>query len=1046
MKKALLIIVYLLSGIVAYSQEVKISGNVKGASGELLTGINVIEKGTFNGTITNAEGVYSITMREGKTLVFSFIGYISKEVLVENQTVINVTLEEEQFKLNEVVVTALGITHAKKTVGYSTQQVSSEALSNVNSPNLGNLLSGQIAGLTVSNPTGIFQAPSFSLRGKSPLVVIDNIPVSTDFFDVTASDIADITVLKGTTASALYGSRGRNGAILITTRTAKTQGLEIIVSNNTMMTAGFTVFPETQTEYGNGSNGQYEFWDGQDGGISDGDMIWGPKFGTGIKVPQWNSPIYDNVTRETIPWWGDVYGTKYNDKSRYSRVPIAWEYHNNLKDFLRTGIVSTTDFSLAYKSDRLKYRFSGSYSNQTGQVPNSSLQTGGLNFTSTFNLSNTLVLDSKVSYNKVYSPNYPRYGYGPRNHMYTILIWMGDDVNGKELAENLYIPGQEGYRQANFNYAWYNNVYFAANELNQKYDSDVMNGQMKLSWALNKDLTLQGRSSIVMKDLFEDRASPKTYLNYGDPRDGDYKIWNSNWLTADNDVLATYRKPLNNFNITLNAGAASNYRRYNQEYNATDGIIVPFVYSLNNSKGNVKASNYLEKRSIRSVYATLDLDFFDALFLTFAARNDWSSTLPQSNNSYFYPSVSLSTMVSNLVDLPKTIDYLKLYGSWAKVSSDLSPYQIASYYNNSGSYSGMTRLTYPGGINNPDIEPESSTSFELGLSTAFMKNRLSFDFTYFNVVDQNQIINLPVSSATGFTSRKVNGNEYTTNGVEIMVGASPVRKKEFRWDINLNWDTRVKKLTSIYGDAPRYGNFSVGERVDNYYGTIWMKSADGQVILSKATGLPVRDSYPALLGHLDPNWQFGLHNKFTFGRMSFDMSFDGVWGGVMNSVTVEKMWWGGKHPNSTTYRDAEYAAGGLVYIPEGVNIVSGELSRDTYGNVISDTRTYTPNTTKVSWQTWSQQYPYRARVTESESKTFANVLDRSFIKLRKASFSYDITELVKMKGIGKIEVTAYGYNLFILKKAMIIDPDYGNDNNLQDPSARYVGLGAKITF
>lgn len=1046
MKKTLLTLGFLLSGVLILAQDFKISGRVSDPSGQALPGVNVIEKGTTNGAVTNVNGSYTISASKNGTLVFSFIGFETKEIPVNGQIQIDVVLQEEVYSLNELVVTALGITQAKKTIGYSTQQVGTEALEKINSPNVGNLLSGQISGLAVNNPTGIFQAPTFSLRGKTPLIVIDDIPVETNLFGINQGDIAEITVLKGTTASAMYGSRGRNGAILITTKKAKKDGFEISLTNNTMITAGYTVFPKTQTEYGNGSNGQYEFWDGQDGGISDGDMIWGPKFKPGVMIPQWNSPIYDNVTGETIPWYGDVYGTKYNDKSRYSRVPIPWEYHNNLKEFLETGIITTTDFSIASKSDRFKYRFSGNYTYQKGRVPNTALQTGGFSFTSTYNLSKTLTLDTKVSYNKVYSPNYPRYGYGPKNHMYTILIWMGDDVNGKDLEKYHYIPGQEGYRQANFNYAWYNNVYFAAYELTQKHNLNGLNGQAKLAWAITKDLTIQGRSSAVLNDLFEDRASPKSYLNYGDPRDGDYKIWNSNWLTADNDVLATYRKQFNSFNVTLNAGASSNFRRYNQEYLATDGIIVPFVYSLNNSKGNVKASNYLEKRAIRSIYATLDLDLIDAFFFTFAARNDWSSTLPKSNNAYFYPSASLSTLVSNLIDLPSGIDYLKVFGSWAAVSSDLSPYQISPYYNNAGTFNGLTRLTYPDGINNPDIEPEKSISFELGLSSAFFKNRFNIDLTYFNVVDKNQIINLPVSSATGFNSRKVNGNEYTTTGLEIMIGANPVRNPNFRWDISVNWDTRVKKLTSIYGDSKKFGNYSLNERADNYYGTGWMKSADGKLILSESTGLPIRDPFPQLLGHLEPDWRFGINNKLKYKKLSFDVSMDGVWGGVMNSISVEKMWWGGKHPNSTTYRDEEYAAGAPVYVPEGVNIVSGELTRDTDGRIISDTRVYKPNTTKLSWQTWCQQYPYRAKVTESESKIFANVLDRSFLKIRKVSVAYDLDGLVNINGIKNIEVSAYGYNLLILKKAMIIDPDYGDDNNLQDPSSRYIGLSAKITF
>jgi outer membrane receptor protein involved in Fe transport len=624
---------------------------------------------------------------------------------------------------------------------------------------------------------------------------------------------------------------------------------------------------------------------------------------------------------------------------------------------------------------------------------------------------------------------------------------MGDDVNGQELKEHMYIPGQEGYRQANFNYAWYNNVYFAANELNQEFDQNTINGQVKLKWDITENLSLQGRSSAVLKHIFEDRESPKTYLNYGDPREGDYKTWNTDQVNMDNDVLLSFNNDFSEkFGLSANAGASMFYKKFQQEYNATDGLVVPWVYSLNNSLGNVKASTYLEEREIRSVFGTLTVDALNSFFLTLTARNDWSSTLPESNNSYFYPSVSLSTLVSNLVQLPEVVDYLKLYGSWAEVSSDLSPYQTSSYYSNAGMYAGNSMVSYPSVIVNPNIKPEKSTSFELGLSSVFFKNRMTFDVTYYNIVDENQIINLPTSQASGFSSRKVNGNQYTTNGVEVMLNANPVKKNNFRWDLGLNWSTSVKKLTEIYGGVNKYGNYSLNERVDNYYATGWLKTADGELIVSESNGLPTRDSYAQLHGHLDPDWRFGLQNHFKYKKLSLDVNIDGVVGGVINSLTVEKMWWGGKHPYSTEYRDAEYAAGKPVYVPDAVNVVSGTLTRDTDGNVISDTREYKTNATAVSWQTWSQNYPYRAKVTESESKKFANVFDRSYVKLRKLAFNYDLTSLININAFKKIEATAYGYNLLMWKKADIIDPDYGDDNNLQDPSSRYVGLGLTVTF
>ncbi len=1027
--------------------DINVSGKITDASGMGLPGVSILVKGTTNGTTTNIEGDFKLTVPDNAILIVSSVGYETQEISVSGRTTFDILLEESAEQLGEVVVTALGISKEVKTLGYATQKVESKTINRANTANLGNMLTGQVAGLTVQNPTGLFQAPSFKLRGKTPLIVLDGIPIESDMYDLSANDIAGVNVLKGTTASALYGSRGKNGAILITTKKAKAEGLNVNVNHATMITAGYTVFPKTQTEYGNGSNGQYEFWDGKDGGISDGDMIWGPKFEPGVMVKQWNSPILDNVTGEQIPWWGDVSGTQYDDKSRYSRVPIPWEYHNNLKDFMRTGVVTTTDFDVSYKSEKVNYRMSGKYGYQKGQVPNTALTTGGLTFNSSIKLTDKLTLNNKLAYNKVYSGNFPRHGYGPKNHMYTILIWMGDDVNGRELDQHRYIPGQEGYRQANFNYAWYNNVYFAAHELNQVHDANVLNGLTSLNWQITDELSIQGRLSAINRSLFEDRQSPKSYLNYGDPREGDYKIWNSNRLRVDSDVLVTYDKELSSkVNLNINAGASSFRRDYHQEYNATDGLIVPFVYSLNNTRGNVKASNFTEREAIRSVYSTVSLDLFDAFFLTVAARNDWSSTLPKSNRSYFYPSASLSTMLSRFINLPDAFDYLKVTGAWAQVSSGLDPYQISPFYNNAGLYGGQTKLSYSGNIVNPNIAPEKSTSFELGLAASFVENRLGFNLTYYNVLDENQIIDLPISPVSGFNNRKVNGNEFRTTGIEAVINAMPIKQADLQWDVVLNLSHRVRKLASVYGGGDRYGNYRVGERMDNYYATGWMKSADGQLILSESNGLPTRDSFAQLHGHLDPDLVFGFQNTLRYKKFKLDVGFDGVKGGVMRSLTVEKMWWGGKHPNSTEYRDAEYAAGEPVYVPEGVNVVGGELVRDTDGTIITDTREYKPNTTKVSWQTWSQQYPYRAQVTEKESKKFANVFDRSFIKLRTLTLSYDMTDMIKSDFVKGLEMSVYGYNLFIIKKADIIDPDFGNDNSLQDPSARYVGMKVNLKF
>jgi len=1044
-----LILMSFFLSTVAFTQQV-LSGKIIDETGDPLPGTSVNIKNGDNWATSDFDGNFTIEYKDEKSIIkVVYLGYVTQEIEISNRKSISIRMLPEVNVLNEIIVTALGIKRTQKKVGYSIQKVDASTIKEISAPNAASLITGKVAGLSVSNPTGLFQAPSFSLRGKTPLIVVDGIPVSTDFYDISPDDIVDITVLKGTSASALYGYRGGNGAIQITTsKGQESNGLEITVSHNTMISAGFTVFPETQTDYGNGSNGQYEFWDGQDGGISDGDMIWGPKFEPGVKIAQWNSPILDNNNGEVTPWWGDVSGTKYDDKSRYSRVPIAWEYHNNLKDFLKTGLINTTSFSVTNSTKTGSYRLSGNYKSHTGRVPNTSLKTGGLTFNTSTKLSDKLTLDSKLAYNKVFSPNYPRHGYGPKNHMYTILIWMGDDVNGKELNEHRYIPGQEGYRQANFNYAWYNNPYFSANELNQKYDSNILNGQLKLNYQITDDFSLQAIGSAVIKDRFEDRGSPKSYLNYGDPRDGDYKTWNTNTIDVDYNLLMTYTKDISEkFSFNTNIGASSEYHKYQQEYNATDGIIVPELYSLNNSKGNVKGSTNFSERSVNSLYGMLELDFDNKLFLTFTGRTDKHSTLPTDNNSLFYPSVSLSTIVSDWFNLPESVNYLKVFGSWAQVKRSLSAYQINSYYDNAGIFDGSPRLSYSGSLVNPDIEGSLTTNVELGLSVGFLRNRIGLDFAYYNAIDENSIINLPISLGSGFSSRKENAHQFTTNGYEVSLRATPIKNKDFRWDVLINWSKKVQRITRLDEGAEQYNNLRLNNRTDAYYATVWEKSSDGDLILDNNTGLPTKNPYKQNIGNKNPDWRLGLENTFKYKDFSLKVGIDGVWGGLMRSLTVEKMWWGGKHPNSSLYRDEEYKNGiGTVYVPTGVNVAGGSVQRDLNGNVTSDTRTYTTHKEPVSWQSWSQNYPYRAQVTAEESKTFANVFDRSYLKLRTVALSYDLTKVVKVKGIKQINASVNGYNLFILKKADIIDPDFGDDDNLQDPSTRYLGLGLTFKF
>ena len=495
MKKICTFAGLLCVSISMYAQSIKISGTVTDEMGPVM-GASVMVKGTKTGTVTDINGRYTINADKNAVLVFSYVGANPVEKTVTG-SVLDAYLSSNVQSINEVVVTAIGIKQEKKKLGYSTQQVEGAEIAAAGNLNAGASLQGEVAGLTVSVPSGMFQSPTFSLRGKTPLIVLDGVPIETDLFDLSSENIASVNVLKGTAASALYGARGRNGAIMITTKRAEAEGIEINFSTKDMVQAGYTAFPETQHEFGSGSKGQYAFWDGEGGGISDDDMQWGPRLDVGNTAPQWNSPIRDKVTGETIPWWGSVKGTQYDDQGRYERVPMPLVSHDNIGDFLETGLITNNTLSLSYKGDKARVYVLGQYAYQKGQAPTTSLQNGGLNINTSFDITDRLTLDAMLNYNMVYSPNFPDYGYHPANYMYNIIEWMGDDVDGKDLEAHQWVPGMEGYRQASYNYAWYNNPYFAIEQSRRKERRNVLTGQLRLNYQILPELSVMGRVSMA---------------------------------------------------------------------------------------------------------------------------------------------------------------------------------------------------------------------------------------------------------------------------------------------------------------------------------------------------------------------------------------------------------------------------------------------------------------------------------------------------------------------------------------------------------------------
>lgn len=1013
------------------AQQITIGGRVtSGEDGSALPGATIQVKGTLSGAVTNTEGQYQIVAGNNSILIFSYVGYELQEIPVSNRTSINVVLAVSQLKLQEIVVTALGIRKEKKALGYSVQEVDGASLEKAKEPNVISSLTGRVAGLTIYNKTGIYENPEIRLRGSQPLIVINGIPSGTDMWDVSADDIENVSVLKGTTASALYGSLGKDGAIMITTKkgTKDKRGFETSFNSSTMFEAGFVAIPEVQTQYGTGYGGKYWYVDGKGGGIQDGSgWIWGPKLDqpdstttSGFKeIAQYDSPI-DSLTGKRIP------------------TPWISRGKNNLRNFMEPGFVTTNNLSVSKSDEKSNYRISITHLNQNGMVPNTKLNSVTLSLAGGYKLGEKLRADASFSYNKQFTPNYPRSGYGPQNYVYNMLLWMGTDVDVRDL-KNYWDPGMEGLQQRHYNRTWYNNPYFSAYENLQGYYKDVNYGQVTLTYDFSKNLSLKARTGLNWYGLLSDLRTPKSYILYSDPTDGNFEVQMDKDLNLNTDVFLEYKKNWKDlWELSVSAGGNNRWEEHNYLYSRTTGLNIPGFYNLSNSTGDVRASNTLRQKKVNSVYATMDFNFKKAVYLGITSRNDWSSALPRENNSYFYPSVSLSTIVSELIHLPAAIPFFKLRGSWAQVSNDLAVYSTTPVYNNAVNWNSNASVSFPGSQLNPDIRPETSKTWELGSDIRFLKNRVGLDITYYHTIDENDIIYFPVSQASGYSSKLINANKYKREGWEVVLNLSPVKiQNTFTWDVAFNWSRHRRYLLELPEGITDLNGVKVGERMDLYRGWVFNKSSDGKIIYEG--GLPTWDPYIKKLGFQDPDWTWGFSNALRYKFIRLNILLDGRYKGLIWSQTIRKMYWGGTHPGTvSTYRD-DQIAGKATYVGDGVVVTGGEVIYDAQGNIESDTRTYETNTKNVYWSDWCQYYYHDV---SDEAVTF----DASFLKLREITLTFDIPSkwTSKMK-IEKASVSFIGRNIWMSSYIKYIDPDTGEDN-LQTPSSRNLGFNINVIF
>lgn len=999
----------------------KVTGKITDAKGEPLPGASIRIVELNRNFSNNNDGSFSIDVKPGTYSIevkyMSFITQLKNAVVVEEgkSTAVDFVLKEDTGVLNEVVVTALGIKKEVKKLGYAVQEIKSEAINRVPTNNFATQLSGKVAGLTVFNSPNLMQQNKIELRGREPLMVIDGIPVNSNTYDINALDIESISVLKGATAAALYGSKGQNGAIQITTKSAGKE-TSIELSQRSIFRAGWIVFPETQNQYGNGEQGKYAYFDGMGNGTFDNDFVWGPKMdvkdpstASGYwETPQWDSPLDANGKR--IP------------------TPFISRGKNNLKNFLETGSTISNYASISSSNDKTSMRLGLGYDYTNGEVPSTELKNYNATLNVTSQATDRLKLSSTLQFNKQDSPNFPRINYGNTNILYGMLIWAGTDVDMRDF-KNYWKPGKENYEPIYFNYSWINNPYYMAYEQTQSLSRNKFFGVGSADYQISKSFSATLRQSAEVSGTTNEMKYPYGYIGANAIK-GNYELTDANVSEYNTDAFIKYASTLGKFGINAFVGGSINFKQNTLHNSKTQGLQVPKIYNLSNSIGSVLSTNSLTQYARNSLFASADLSYDDAYFLSLTERVDVSSALPETNNRYSYPSVSGSVILSKLLHMPSS-SFLKVRGSWAMVRADLAPYQYSSYYNPSIIYDGNNSVTYSPVLGNEQLRPQKTTGYELGTNASFFGGKLTVDLTAYRYVDSESIYDQNASLASGFTRYKINGNRFNRFGFEAILGTNLKISDQVELTSTVNWSLNRNKLAEIYGGADNLGGIKVGDRMDLYMTNNSMQKApDGQLIIG-ANGLPVKDTELKTLGHIGPDWTASWFNNFRLFKQ-FNVSFllEGRVGGIDQANLNQQLWYSGAHPDAVG-PDREAYTRGEPYVAKGVNLVNGQ---------------YVPNTYKTTYKDFSEQYWYRMN---GES----NVFDLTFLKLREVSIGYDLPKslLDKFKlNIKGASFSVVGSNLFIASAFPLSDPDIGNGgsngNLLQFPSSRNVGFNLNVKF
>lgn len=1047
----LLLLSFLMLSFTDVNAQKTVSGTVLDETGTPLPGASVVVKGTTNGTSTDFDGKFSLNVTaDAQTLVVSFIGYLTEEVTISNET-LSVILQIDVNALDEIVVTALGIKREERSLGYAVQEIDGEDLQKVSGVDVATSLTGKVAGLLVNNSTDFNVAPELLIRGEEPLLVIDGIAYENKTLsDISSEDVESMSVLKGATASALYGFRGASGAILITTKSGSSgeEGFTVDLTTNTMFAAGYLAIPEKQGVYGRGTNNTYNL---------NADQSWGTVMDGSIQN-QW-----DPIAKE------------FRD---FEYLPIGT---NNFENFLEQGYITNNNISLAYKKENVSLRSSVNWIEQKGQYPNSILDKYTYSFGGDINL-DKFQLSSNLSYSKSESPNKGSNGYTSYDPMYSLLIWSPSDYNILDYKDNYWLePGVQQNNHYGYDYEAdryrgknQNNPYFDRYEKTNEVSRDIFNADLSMSYEITDWLKATVRSGL---DFYVDRgqlrvsqgsytstgntAIPGNLYTWNGTRTGAYVTGKTQGFSINNDLLLTGNKKFvdDKFEVEYLVGGTIFYKR-NDNLNAQTigGISIPGFFSLNASVEPAAVGESTETQQVNSAFGRLAFSWNKLIYVEATGRNDWNTTLagpevPDSKRSYFYPSFSGSFIVSEL--LPEStkdwLDLFKIRSSWTQSKSPAGIYDINSVFSiTPGTWNDLNGASAAGSLYDlQTIRPQSADTFEVGFQAMFLKKRLTVDLAYYNKHQYDYLEFASITSASGYTSNYINTDEeIDRKGWEVALTVNPIRKEDLEWDLGLNWSTYKRvyaKLDETYSTQQPW--VKVGERVDHYVGREFMTDpATGQYVYRN--GRIQKDPFSTVFGYSDPDWLWGVNSTLRYKDFSLFVSFDGVVGGLASTRTESYMWQSGGHPDSVTPERALDVAdpGSANYIGDGVMVVSGGVSYDTDNNIIEDTRIFAPNNVPTTYVRAVKDL--HGSSAWGGTGTSADAFARTYFKLRELSLTYNVpTKILNSWGpIKRASISFIGQNVFLSAKDFkYSDPDNRRED-FADPSVRYLGGNIKFTF